>query len=83
VFRSRRDGRARGDAQMGTSGPRVLLTDHLEDQRTILTYRVEDLVRTEKQLRSKGWKRACYFFAAAAFSIASTAAASMGLISWK
>ena len=42
---------------LGSSGPRVLLTDHLEDQRTILIYRVEDLDRTEKELRSKGWKR--------------------------
>jgi hypothetical protein len=43
--------------ELGSSGPRILLTDHLEDQRTILIYRVEDLVRTEKELRSKGWKR--------------------------
>ena len=43
--------------ELGKSGPRVLLTDHLEDQRTILIYRVEDLDRTEKELRSKGWKR--------------------------
>ena len=43
--------------ELGSSGPRVLLTDHLEDQRTILIYRVEDLDRTEKELRAKGWKR--------------------------
>jgi len=43
--------------ELGSSGPRVLLTDHLEDQRTILIYRVEDLVQKEKELRSKGWKR--------------------------
>ncbi len=43
--------------EVGSSGPRVLLTDHLEDQRTILICRVEDLARTEKELRSKGWKR--------------------------
>src|SRR6185436_10841060 len=43
--------------ELGSSGPRVLLTDHLEDQRTILIYRVEDLVQTEKEQRSKGWKR--------------------------
>lgn len=122
--------------ELGSSGPRVLLTDHLEDQRTILIYRVADLVRTEKELRAKGWKRGrsleiphgpcisfatpggqrvaiyqlarpeaarsrgpnapskngrgglsggppVYFFAAVASCIASTAAASMGLISWK
>ena len=39
------------------SGPRILLTDHLEDQRTVLIYRVEDIDRTQKELRSKGWKR--------------------------
>ena len=43
--------------ELGSSGPRILLTDHLEDQRTILIYRVEDLARTEKELRAKGWKR--------------------------
>jgi hypothetical protein len=43
--------------ELGSSGPRILLTDHLEDQRTVLIYRVEDLVRTQGELRSKGWKR--------------------------
>ena len=43
--------------EVGSSGPRILLTDHLEDQRTVLIYRVEDLARTEAELRSKGWKR--------------------------
>ena len=43
--------------ELGSSGPRILLTDHLEDQRTVLIYRVEDLDQTEKELQSKGWKR--------------------------
>jgi hypothetical protein len=43
--------------ELGSSGPRVLLTDHLEDKRTVLIYRVENLDRTVKELRSKGWKR--------------------------
>jgi hypothetical protein len=43
--------------ELGSSGPRVLLTDHLEDKRTVLIYRVEDLDSTMKDLRSKGWKR--------------------------
>ena len=43
--------------ELGASGPRILLTDHLEDERTILIYRVDDLDRTEKDLRAKGWKR--------------------------
>jgi hypothetical protein len=43
--------------ELGSSGPRILLTDHLEDQRTVLIYRVEDLAQTQEELRSKGWKR--------------------------
>jgi hypothetical protein len=43
--------------ELGSNGPRILLTDHLEDQRTVLIYRVEDLDRTQKELHSKGWKR--------------------------
>ena len=43
--------------ELGSSGPRVLLTDHLEDKRTVLIYRVEDLDRTMKGLKSKGWKK--------------------------
>ena len=43
--------------EVGETGPRILLTDHLEDQRTLLIYRVEDLNRTQKELRAKGWKR--------------------------
>jgi hypothetical protein len=43
--------------ELGSSGPRVLLTDHLEDKRTVLIYRVENLDRTMKELHSKGWKR--------------------------
>jgi hypothetical protein len=43
--------------ELGSQGPRILLTDHLEDQRTVLIYRVEDLDRTQKELRAKGWKR--------------------------
>jgi hypothetical protein len=43
--------------ELGSSGPRVLLTDHLEDKRTVLIYRVENLDRTLEELQSKGWKR--------------------------
>lgn len=43
--------------ELGSSGPRVLLTDHLEDKRTVLIYRVENLDRTLTELRSRGWKR--------------------------
>jgi hypothetical protein len=43
--------------ELGSSGPRILLTDHLEDKRTVLIYRVKDLDRTMKELQAKGWKR--------------------------
>ena len=43
--------------ELAPSGPRVLLTDHLKDDRTVLIYRVEDLDRTLEELHSKGWKR--------------------------
>lgn len=43
--------------EVGPRAPRILLTDHLEDQRTVLIYRVEDIDRTQKELRAKGWKR--------------------------
>ena len=43
--------------ELGSSGPRVLLTDHLEDKRTVLIYRVDNLDRTLKELQAKGWKR--------------------------
>jgi hypothetical protein len=43
--------------ELGSSGPRVLLTDHLEDKRTVLIYRVDDLERTLKMLRARGWKK--------------------------
>ena len=43
--------------ELGSSAPHVLLTDHLEDERTLLIYRVEDLEQTQKDLRSRGWKR--------------------------
>ena len=43
--------------ELGPRAPRILLTDHLEDQRTVLIYRVEDIDRTRKELRARGWKR--------------------------
>ena len=43
--------------ELGSSGPRILLTDHLEDKRTVLIYRVENLDRKLKELKAKGWKK--------------------------
>jgi hypothetical protein len=35
--------------------PRVLLADHVEGERPILVYRVDDLERTRTELRERGW----------------------------
>ncbi len=41
-----------------TSGPpHVLLTDHLEGERPIFIYRVDDLDAAVAQLRNRGWRR--------------------------
>ncbi|MGH2757080.1 MAG: VOC family protein [Actinomycetota bacterium] len=37
--------------------PRILLTDHLEDDRPILIYRVADLKKELDKLESRGWER--------------------------
>lgn len=43
--------------ELTTDAPRVLLTDHLEDDHTILVYRVADLAKTLADLESRGWTR--------------------------
>jgi hypothetical protein len=39
-----------------SEGPRVLLTDHLEGEASILVYRVADLRRAADGLTARGWK---------------------------
>jgi hypothetical protein len=41
--------------------PHILLTDHLEGERPILVYRVEDLDASLSEMESQGWKRAEVF----------------------
>ena len=41
--------------RLGTDAPRLLLTDHLPDDRPILIYRVESLASSTKRLRDRGW----------------------------
>jgi hypothetical protein len=36
--------------------PRILLADHLEGDRPVLVYRVDDLARASDELRSLGWE---------------------------
>ena len=38
-------------------GPRILLSEHLEDDRPILVYRVADLGEAMRQLQARGWER--------------------------
>ena len=38
--------------------PHLLLTDHLEGDRTILIYRVSDLKAAMRDLKARGWKKA-------------------------
>ena len=35
--------------------PRILLADHLEGDRPVLVYRVDDLKRASDELRARGW----------------------------
>ena len=37
--------------------PHILLTDHLEGERPIYVYRVENLERSLKEMESRGWAR--------------------------
>jgi hypothetical protein len=41
--------------ELAEGPPRVLLAGHLEGDRPILVYRVEDLERTIRELRERGW----------------------------
>jgi hypothetical protein len=43
--------------QLTEGPPHILLTDHLEGNRPILIYRVENLDRALAQIESQGWKR--------------------------
>lgn len=41
--------------ELTDSPPRILLADHLEGDRPILVYRVDDLQRASEELRARGW----------------------------
>ena len=43
--------------ELGPAPPHVLLTDHLEDDRPIFIYRVDDLDATVKELKKHRWKK--------------------------
>ena len=43
--------------RMTKEGPHVLLTDHLEDDRPILIYRVANLKAALADLKTRGWKK--------------------------
>jgi hypothetical protein len=43
--------------RMSNDGPSVLLTDHLEGDRPIMVFRVDDLSGSLDDLEQRGWKR--------------------------
>src|SRR5206468_12080585 len=43
--------------ELSTSPPLILLTDHLEGDRPILVYRVDDLTASLAALEARGWER--------------------------
>jgi hypothetical protein len=43
--------------ELASGPPHLLLADHLEGERPILVYRVDDLEATMKELTSRGWQR--------------------------
>ena len=46
---------------LSEDGPQVLLTDHLDGERAILVYRVEDLPVALRTLEERGWEAAGTF----------------------
>lgn len=47
--------------ELGDAPPHLLLTDHLEDERPVLIYRVPDLDKAMADLGRRKWKRAGTF----------------------
>jgi hypothetical protein len=43
--------------ELAEGGPLVLLADHLEGERAILVFRVDDLTETLSELETRGWHR--------------------------
>jgi hypothetical protein len=43
--------------RLSDDGPLVLLTDHLEGERPILVFRVEDLSASQDEMQRRGWTR--------------------------
>jgi hypothetical protein len=41
--------------ELTTGPPRILLADHLEGDRPVLVYRVDDLARSSDELSAHGW----------------------------
>jgi hypothetical protein len=41
--------------ELTTSPPKILLADHLEGDRPILVYRVDDLAAATRELEGRGW----------------------------
>jgi hypothetical protein len=55
VFAIDRSGTRVAMLRVGTSGPAVLLTDHLPDDRPVFIYRVDNLAATTAHVSTGGW----------------------------
>jgi hypothetical protein len=42
--------------ELGSAPPHLLLADHLDGERPVLVFRVDDLDATMKELRGRGWQ---------------------------
>ena len=42
--------------ELGSAPPHLLLADHLDGERPVLVFRVDDLDATMKELRGRGWR---------------------------
>jgi len=43
--------------RLGEAAPAILLTDHLDGERPVLVYRVDELEATSTELEGRGWRR--------------------------
>ena len=55
VFAIESDGTRVAMVELGSGPPAIVLADHLDGERPILVYRVDDLRVADRDLRARGW----------------------------
>lgn len=55
VFAIDRSGTRVAMLRLGSSGPAILMTDHLPDERPVFLFRVERVTAAERELAERGW----------------------------